>query len=112
MLKVDLYVIQNKSFHWEATYIYVVQKQTYSERIKNKIPMNSPKSIQLQNFHIQKIKTRKNIHTTFIHCVGRTETEIQRDYKSGIKHLNTLGHLDQYMAQHGRIVKQSYCETV
>ena len=33
-------------------------------------------------------------------------------YKSGVKRLNTLGHLDQYMAQHGRIVKQSYCETV
>ena len=33
-------------------------------------------------------------------------------YKSGIKRLNTLGHLDQYMAQHSRIVKQSYCETV
>ena len=32
--------------------------------------------------------------------------------KSGIKRLNTLGHLDQYMAQHGCIVKQSYCETV
>ena len=32
--------------------------------------------------------------------------------KSGVKRLNTLGHLDQYMAQHGRIVKQSYCETV
>ena len=25
--------------------------------------------------------------------------------KSGVKRLNTLGHLDQYMAQHGRIVK-------
>ena len=33
-------------------------------------------------------------------------------YKSGVKRLNTLGHLDQYMAQHGHIVKQSYCETV
>ena len=32
--------------------------------------------------------------------------------KSGVKRLNTLGHLDQYMAQHGCIVKQSYCETV
>ena len=32
--------------------------------------------------------------------------------KNGVKRLNTLGHLDQYMAQHGRIVKQSYCETV
>ena len=32
--------------------------------------------------------------------------------KSGVKRLNTLGHLDQYMAQHNRIVKQSYCETV
>ena len=32
--------------------------------------------------------------------------------KSGVKGLNTLGHLDQYMAQHGRNVKQSYCETV
>ena len=32
--------------------------------------------------------------------------------KSGVKRLNTLGHLDQYMAQHGRIMKQSYCETV
>ena len=32
--------------------------------------------------------------------------------KSGVKRLNTLGHLDQYMAQHGRIVKQSYRETV
>ena len=32
--------------------------------------------------------------------------------KSGVKRLNTLGHLDQYMAQHGRIVKQSYCEIV
>ena len=32
--------------------------------------------------------------------------------KSGVKRLHTLGHLDQYMAQHGRIVKQSYCETV
>ena len=31
--------------------------------------------------------------------------------KSGVKRLNTLGHLDQYMAQHGRIVKQSYRET-
>ena len=27
--------------------------------------------------------------------------------KSDVKRLNTLGHLDQYMAQHGRIVKQS-----
>ena len=27
--------------------------------------------------------------------------------KSGVKRLHTLGHLDQYMAQHGRIVKQS-----
>ena len=34
------------------------------------------------------------------------------EHKSGVKRLNTLGHLDQYMAQHGRIVKQSYCETV
>ena len=33
-------------------------------------------------------------------------------YKSGVKRLNTFGHLDQYMAQNGRIVKQSYCETV
>ena len=32
--------------------------------------------------------------------------------KSGVKRLHTLGHLDKYMAQHGRIVKQSYCETV
>ena len=32
--------------------------------------------------------------------------------KSGVKRLNTLGHLDQYIEQHGRIVKQSYCETV
>ena len=32
--------------------------------------------------------------------------------KSGVKRLNTLGHLDQYMEQHGRIFKQSYCETV
>ena len=32
--------------------------------------------------------------------------------KSGVKRQNTLGHLDQYMAQHGCIVKQSYCETV
>ena len=32
--------------------------------------------------------------------------------KSSVKRLNTLGHLDQYIAQHGRIVKQSYCETV
>ena len=32
--------------------------------------------------------------------------------KSGVKRLNTLGHLDQYMAQHGHIEKQSYCETV
>ena len=32
--------------------------------------------------------------------------------KSGVKRLNTLGHLDQYMAQHGRIVKHSYCETI
>ena len=31
--------------------------------------------------------------------------------KSGVKRLNTLGHLDRYMAQHGRIVKQSYSET-
>ena len=35
-----------------------------------------------------------------------------KNNKSGVKRLNTLGHLDQYMAQHGRIVKQSYCETV
>ena len=35
-----------------------------------------------------------------------------KSYKSGVKRLNTLGHLDQYMAQHGRVVKQSYCETV
>ena len=33
-------------------------------------------------------------------------------YKIGVKRRNTLGHQDQYMAQHGRIVKQSYCETV
>ena len=33
-------------------------------------------------------------------------------YKSGVKRRNTLDRLDQYMAQHGRIVKQSYCETV
>ena len=32
--------------------------------------------------------------------------------KSGVKRLNTLGQLDQYMAQHGRIVKQPYLETV
>ena len=32
--------------------------------------------------------------------------------KSDVKHRITLGHLDQYMAQHGCIVKQSYCETV
>ena len=32
--------------------------------------------------------------------------------KSGVKRLNTLGHPDQYMAKHGRIVKQSYSETV
>ena len=37
---------------------------------------------------------------------------IHRDHKSGVKRLNTFGHLDQYMAQHGSIVKQSYCETV
>ena len=30
--------------------------------------------------------------------------------KSGVKRLNTLGYLDQYMAQHGHIVKQSYCK--
>ena len=33
-------------------------------------------------------------------------------HKSGVKRLNTLRHLDKYMAQHGHIVKQSYCETV
>ena len=32
--------------------------------------------------------------------------------KSGVKRLNTLDHLNQYIEQHGRIVKQSYCETV
>ena len=32
--------------------------------------------------------------------------------KSGFKHWNTLGCLHQYMAQHGHIVKQSYCETI
>ena len=32
--------------------------------------------------------------------------------KSGVKRRNTLAHQDQYMAQHGRIVKQLYCETV
>ena len=31
---------------------------------------------------------------------------------SNFKRRNTVGRLDQYMAQHGRIVKQSYCETV
>ena len=38
----------------------------------------------------------------------------RQDYlnKSGVKRLNTLGQLDQYMAQPGGIVKQSYCETV
>ena len=34
------------------------------------------------------------------------------NYKSGGKRLSTLGHWDQYVAQHGPIVKQSYCETV
>ena len=42
--------------------------------------------------------------------------DLYREYelynKSGFKRLNTLGHLDQYTAQHGLIVKQSYCETV
>ena len=42
-----------------------------------------------------------------LNCDGKTF-----QYKSGVKRLNTLGHLDQYVAQHGRIVKQSYCETV
>ena len=32
--------------------------------------------------------------------------------KSDVKRRITLGHLDQYMAQHGCIVKKSYCETV
>ena len=32
--------------------------------------------------------------------------------KSGVKRLNSPGHLDQCMAQHGLIVEQSYCETV
>ena len=32
--------------------------------------------------------------------------------KSGVNRRNTLGYLYQYMAQHRRIVKQSYCETV
>ena len=29
-------------------------------------------------------------------------------YKSGVKRRNTLDRLDQYVAQHGLIVKQSY----
>ena len=32
--------------------------------------------------------------------------------KSSVIRQNTLSHLDQYMAQHGRIVKQLYCKTV
>ena len=32
--------------------------------------------------------------------------------KSDVKRRITLDHLDQYMAQHGCIVKKSYCETV
>ena len=42
-------------------------------------------------------------------CYYETKAEYN---KSGGKRLNTLGHWDQYVAQHGRIVKQSYCETV
>ena len=41
-----------------------------------------------------------------------TPRKKKKKNKSGVKRLNTLGHLDQYMAQHGLIVKQSYCETV
>ena len=44
--------------------------------------------------------------------VSKIDMKITINNKSGVKRLNTLGHLDQYMAQHGRIVKQSYCETV
>ena len=33
-------------------------------------------------------------------------------YKSGIKRRNTIGRLDQHMAQQSRIVKRLYCETV
>ena len=45
---------------------------------------------------------------------AKFQTDISKHVqnKSSVKRLNTLGHLDQYMAQHGRIVKQSYCETV
>ena len=32
--------------------------------------------------------------------------------KSGVKLRNTLGQVHQYMPQHSRLVKQSYCETV
>ena len=34
------------------------------------------------------------------------------EYMSGVKRRGSLDHQDQYMAQHSRIVKESYCETV
>ena len=49
----------------------------------------------------------------YVQCMQKNPNTINNNgNKSGVKRQNTLGHLDQYMAQHGRIVKQSYCETV
>ena len=61
--------------------------------------------------------TRRNKHllinSWFLSDYQMKFNDIFHKYnKNGAKRLNTLGHLDQYMAQHGRIVKQSYCETV
>ena len=48
--------------------------------------------------------------TISVYMVSRTSA-FSFSNKSGVKRLKTLGHLDQYI-EHGRIVKQSYCETV
>ena len=46
-------------------------------------------------------------HKVFV----QNHSSIIENYNKSVKRRNTIGRLDLYMAPHGFIVKQSYCET-
>ena len=63
-------------------------------------------TIFICNFEPMEVEVKNPYGTSDI-CLMGLVYSISIYNKSGVKRLNTLGHLDQYMAQNGRIVKQS-----
>ena len=106
----SVFYINNQIFASE-TKIYM-ERRLYNQRNKQSFVQVLQETDWSDIYNIPGTQIWFNtFHGKLVSLLNKSFPKV-RINKSGVKRLNTLGHLDQYMAQHGRIVKQSYCETV